>query len=113
MILSEVLAPFVELIALATLAAAGIAGAVEWSDYGLAIGVMSLAVAILTLSAILLEDAGTRSYRFSDLVWLIVLSPLELAFYRPILFWAHVRGAFGFFRRDKHWERFDRNPRGA
>ncbi len=112
-ILSEVLAPFVELIALATLAVAALLGEVNWAEYGLVVGVMSLAIATLTVSAIRLEDAGTRSYRFADLVWLIVLSPLELIVYRPILFWAHLRGAFGFFRGDKRWERFDRNLREA
>jgi cellulose synthase/poly-beta-1,6-N-acetylglucosamine synthase-like glycosyltransferase len=110
-ILSEVLAPFVELAALATLAVAVLLGAVNWTDYGLVVGLMSLALATLTVSAIRLEDAGTRSYRFVDLVWLIVLSPLELVVYRPIIFWAHLRGAFGFFRGDKRWERFDRNLR--
>jgi len=113
MILSEVLAPFIELIALATLAAAAIVGAVHWADYGLAVVLMSLAIASVTVLAVRLEDAGTRSYRFVDLVWLTVLSPLELVVYRPILFWAHLRGAFGFFRGDTHWERFDRNLREA
>ena len=113
MLLSEVLAPFIELIALGTLAAAAIVGAVAWTQYGLAIVVMSLAVATVTVLAVRLEDAVTRSYRFVDLVWLTVLSPLELVFYRPILFWAHIRGAFGFFRGDTRWERFDRNLREA
>lgn len=112
-IFSEVLAPFIEVIALATLAVAAILGAVNWPDYGLVVGVMSLAVATLTVSAIRLEDAGTRSYRFADLAWLIVLSPLELVVYRPILFWAHLRGAYGFFRGDKRWDRFQRNLREA
>jgi poly-beta-1,6-N-acetyl-D-glucosamine synthase len=110
-ILSEVLAPFVELLALLTLGGAAIFGVVDWTDYGLAVAVMSLAVAALSVSAIRLEDALTRSYRLCDLVWLIVLSPLELAFYRPLLFWAHLRGAFGFFRGDKRWDRFERNLR--
>jgi poly-beta-1,6-N-acetyl-D-glucosamine synthase len=110
-ILSEVLAPFVELLALVTLAAAAIGGLVDWTDYGLAVAVMSLAVATLSVAAIRLEDVGTRSYRFGDLIWLIVLSPLELLCYRPLLFSAHLRGALGFFRGDKRWDRFERNLR--
>ena len=54
-----------------------------------------------------------RSYRLRDLAWLIVLAPLEIVVYRPPLFWAHRRGAIEFFRGQKHWERFERNDRGA
>jgi len=110
-VLSEVLAPFVEVLALGTLAAAAILGAVRWDEYALVVAAMSLGVAVLSVAAVRLEDAGTRSYRLDDLVWLIALSPLELVVYRPLLFWAHVRGAIGFFRGDKHWDRFERNPR--
>ena len=56
---------------------------------------------------------GSRSYRFVDLVWLIVLSPLELVVYRPFLIWARVRGIVGFFRGEKRWDRFPRNIRIA
>jgi cellulose synthase/poly-beta-1,6-N-acetylglucosamine synthase-like glycosyltransferase len=113
LVLSEVAAPFLELLGVSILGAAALVGAVSWTEYGLIIGLMSFGNAGLTVAAIGLEDAGTRSYRLRDLVWLILLSPFELVLYRPPLFWAHARGAFGFFRGDKRWERFDRNPRAA
>jgi hypothetical protein len=52
-------------------------------------------------------------YRVRDLLWLILLSPLEIVVYRPPLLWAHARGVVGFFRGDQTWERFDRNERTA
>jgi biofilm PGA synthesis N-glycosyltransferase PgaC len=110
-ILSEVLAPFVEVLALTTLAAAALFGAVSWPEYGFAVSLMSLALASLSVLAVRLEDVGTRSYRVRDIVWLIVLSPLELTVYRPFLVWAHAQGVLAFFRGDKRWDRFERNLR--
>ena len=110
-VLSEVVAPFGEAVALVTLAVAVAFGVVTWHEYFLALGVMSFANAALTAAAIRLEDVGTRSYRIRDLAWLIALSPFELFLYRPMLFWAHMRGVVGFFRGEKTWERFDRNAR--
>jgi biofilm PGA synthesis N-glycosyltransferase PgaC len=110
-IVSEIVAPFVEVVALLTLAAAAALGAVNWVEYVLTLGVMSFANAALTVAAIRLEDVGTRSYRMRDLAGLILLSPLELLIYRPILFWAHLRGLVGFFRGEKRWHRFERNAR--
>ena len=110
-IVSEIVAPFVEVFALLTLGAAAVFGVVNWVEYVLGLGVMSFANAALTVAAIRLEDVGTRSYRLRDLAGLIVLSPLELLIYRPILFWAHVRGVVGFVRGEKRWDRFARNER--
>src|SRR5205807_2204707 len=87
LVLSEVAAPFMELFGVSLLGAAALFGAVSWTEYALIIGLMSFGNAGLTVAAIGLEDAGTRSYRVRDLVWLILLSPLELVLYRPPLFW--------------------------
>jgi poly-beta-1,6-N-acetyl-D-glucosamine synthase len=113
LVVSEVVAPFMELFALLTLAVAVLLGFVPWIEWILALGVMSFANASLTVAAIRLEDVGTRSYRLRDLAWLIVLAPLEIAVYRPPLFWAHLRGTLEFLRGKKHWDRFDRNERNA
>jgi biofilm PGA synthesis N-glycosyltransferase PgaC len=112
-ILSEVLAPFVELAAVATLFVGAFSGEMSWPDYGVALAAMSVALAALSVVAVRLEDVGSRSYRFVDLVWLIVLSPLEVVVYRPFLIWAHLRGIVGFLRGDKGWDRFPRNVRVA
>jgi len=110
-VLTEALAPFVELVALLTLAAGAALGVVSWAAYGILVAAMSLAVATPSVLAVHLEDMGTRSYRFRDLMWLIALSPLELLLYRPVLFWAHIEGAIDFLRGDKRWDRFERNVR--
>jgi poly-beta-1,6-N-acetyl-D-glucosamine synthase len=112
LVVSEVAAPFMELLALTTLGVAAFLGLVTWADWFLILGVMSFANAGLTVAAIRLEDVATRSYRLRDLAWLALLAPLEVVAYRPPLFWAHVRGMFEFFRGKKHWERFERNDRG-
>jgi biofilm PGA synthesis N-glycosyltransferase PgaC len=111
LVVSEVAAPFMELLALLTLATAVLLGFVPWVEWMLVLGVMSFANASLTVAAIRLEDVGSRSYRLRDLAWLIVLAPFEVAVYRPPLFWAHLRGAAGFLRGVKHWDRFERNQR--
>src|SRR5207253_1482678 len=66
-IVSEIVAPFVEVFALLTLGAAAVFGVVNWVEYVLGLGVMSFANAALTVAAIRLEDVGTRSYRLRDL----------------------------------------------
>jgi cellulose synthase/poly-beta-1,6-N-acetylglucosamine synthase-like glycosyltransferase len=113
LVVSEVLAPFVEVLALATLAVAALFGLVVWSEWALLLGVMSFANAALTVAAIGLDDVGTRAYRLRDLAVLMLLAPLEIVLYKPPLFWAHLQGLVGFFRGDKRWIRFDRNERTA
>ena len=112
-ILSEVLAPFVELAALATLFVGALSGEVSWPRYAVAVAAMSLALGALSVVALRLEDVGSRSYRFVDLVWLIVLSRASLSFAYPFVIWARVRGIVGFFRGEKRWDRFPRNIRIA
>ena len=113
LVLSEVLAPFMEALGVTTLVVAALLGLVSWTQWALLVGVMSFANAGLTVLAIRLEDVATRSYRVRDLLWLIALSPLEIVFYRPPLLWAHAQGVVGFARGDRSWERFDRNERSA
>ena len=62
-LVSEVVAPFVELVALLTLLPAVVLGMMSWPEYALVLGIMSFANATLSVAAISLEDAGTRSYR--------------------------------------------------
>jgi hypothetical protein len=44
---------------------------------------------------------------------LILIAPLDLLWYRPILAYAHLKGLVQFLRGDKTWDRFDRNVRQA
>lgn len=67
--------------------------------------------AALTACAILSEDLQSRLYRKRDLARLLVLAPFDFLVYRPILFWARLKGSWGFLRGDKSWVRFERNVR--
>jgi hypothetical protein len=72
---------------------------------------VALVNGIFTNVGILLHDDGFRRYRVRDLVRLVLLGPLELFIYRPIMLYARCRGAWEFARGHKTWERFERNPR--
>ena len=67
--------------------------------------------AALTACAILLDDLQSRTYRLRDLVRMLVLAPLDLVLYRPIIVWARLKGTFRFLRGDKAWHKFERNAR--
>jgi hypothetical protein len=69
--------------------------------------------AALTASAIYFEDLQSRSYRKSDLLVLLLLTPLDFVLYRPIILWARLKGSWGFLRGDKSWNKFERNARSA
>jgi hypothetical protein len=43
----------------------------------------------------------------------MLLAPLDLFLYRPILVWARVRGTWDFMRGRRDWDKFERNPRPA
>ena len=65
----------------------------------------------LTNIAVLQDDAGSREYPIKDLTRLILLGPLDLFVYRPILFFAQAKGLIDFLRGDKAWHKFARNRR--
>lgn len=110
---SEVLAPVFELVAAATLVAAASLGALDWTVFALALGVIAFANGTLTAIAILADDLQSRLYRPRDLVRLLLLAPLDLLVYRPIVVWARLKGSWRFLRRDKGWYKFERNARAG
>ena len=56
-------------------------------------------------------DQHQRIYRWRGVLRLLVLMPLELFVYRPIMGWARVKGTWRFLRGDKGWHKFERNMR--
>ena len=42
---------------------------------------------------------------------MLVLAPLDLVLYRPIIVWARLLGSWRFLRGDKGWHKFERNVR--
>jgi cellulose synthase/poly-beta-1,6-N-acetylglucosamine synthase-like glycosyltransferase len=110
-LVTEVLAPAVEVLALASLPLAFVLGVFDLPSFLLVVGAVAFLTAALTAWAILLDDIHSRMYRPRDLAWLLLLAPFDLVLYRPIIFWARFKGSVGFLRGDKSWERFERNVR--
>jgi cellulose synthase/poly-beta-1,6-N-acetylglucosamine synthase-like glycosyltransferase len=111
--LSEALAPLLEIAGAATLTAAVVLGVFDWQPFAVFLLLMTFANGLLTNAGVWLEDAFNRAYRPKDLAVLLLLGPLELVAYRPIMAWARLKGTIGFFRRDRSWAKFDRNDRSG
>jgi len=110
-LVTEVLAPAVELLAIISLplsVALGVFGPVVFLVMCAAIASVNAA---LTACAILLDDLQSRTYRKLDLAWLLALAPFDLVLYRPIIVWARLKGSWRFLRGDKTWHKFERNVR--
>jgi poly-beta-1,6-N-acetyl-D-glucosamine synthase len=112
-LLTEVVSPAIEVIALATLGVAVVVGLFEPATFAVVLAAVAFVNAALTAGAILLDDVQSRLYRKRDLARLLLYAPFELVLYRPIIFWAKVKGSWGFLRGDKTWDRFERNVRAA
>jgi hypothetical protein len=110
-VLSEALAPVLEVVATVSVVLAVVLGLFDWREFALFLGVITFANALLATAGIWLEDASSRDYRVRDLTRLVALGPLELVAYRPILAWARIKGTVGFFRGERSWQKFDRNDR--
>jgi ribosomal protein L20A (L18A) len=42
---------------------------------------------------------------------MLLLAPLDLVLYRPVIVWARLKGTWRFLRGDKAWHKFERNVR--
>ena len=112
-LLTEVLSPAIELVALGALAAALALGRFDPTLFAAFLATVAFVNAALTAGAILLDDLQSRLYRKRDLARLLALAPLDLVLYRPIIAWARFKGSWRFLRRDKSWNKFARNAREA
>jgi len=112
-VLSEVAAPFFELLALVSIPLALWLGVFDWKTFALSIAVISFVNGALTAIAILADDLQSRLYAPAELVRLLLLAPLDLVVYRPVLVWARLKGTWRFLRGDKGWYKFERNERAA
>ena len=112
-LITEVLAPVFELLALAALGLSVALGLFEPRTFLVMLLAIAFTNAALTASAVLFDDLHSRMYRKRDLARLLLLAPLDLVLYRPIIFWARVKGSWRFLRGDKAWHKFERNAREA
>ncbi len=109
--LSEILAPFFETFALALIVLTVWQSDFSWPVYLVFLGTLSFANALLSASALLLDERSSSTYRLPHVVRLLALSPLELLIYRPVIVWARLLGTWRFFRGYQAWNAFDRNLR--
>jgi cellulose synthase/poly-beta-1,6-N-acetylglucosamine synthase-like glycosyltransferase len=110
-VLAEVTAPVFQLLALVAIPLAVLGGVLDWSTFTRGVIVIAIGSAILTNTAILVQDRALQSFAVQDLPYMIVLAPLELFLYRPLMFWAQMRGTFDFLRGERGWHKFARNQR--
>ena len=75
--------------------------------------IVIFAGAIPTTVAISLHDAAYRDYSLRDIIRMLLLGPLDLFLYRPIIIYAGLRGTWQFLRGDRAWDKFERNVRLA
>jgi cellulose synthase/poly-beta-1,6-N-acetylglucosamine synthase-like glycosyltransferase len=112
-LVTEVLAPVFEITALVTLPLALALGVFDWQVFAVMVAAIAFLTGALTASAVLLDDLQSRTYRVRDLARVLLLAPLDLLLYRPIIVWARIKGTWRFLRRDRAWHKFERNVRGA
>jgi cellulose synthase/poly-beta-1,6-N-acetylglucosamine synthase-like glycosyltransferase len=112
-LLSEIAAPFAEVLSLGVLVVAAGSGLLDLRVFALTIACLAMLNGILTNIAVVVDDYTNRLYRLRDLVRLCLLGPVELFFYRPIISVARARGVWGYVRGDRGWNKFERNTRAA
>lgn len=110
-LVTEVLAPVIEVLAIVSLPIAIALGVFDLMVFGVMIVAIAFMNAALTACAILLDDLQSRTYRPRDLARLLLLAPLDLVLYRPIIVWSRIKGSWRFLRGDKAWHKFERNVR--
>jgi poly-beta-1,6-N-acetyl-D-glucosamine synthase len=112
-VLSEVIAPVFEMLALIALLAGLALHLVELGQVMLTVTAITFANGIFTTTAVGLEDRTSRAYRKTDLLRMIALGLVDLIVYRPLICYARAQGTWRFLRGDKSWHKFQRNDRAA
>jgi cellulose synthase/poly-beta-1,6-N-acetylglucosamine synthase-like glycosyltransferase len=110
---AEVLAPIFQVLALLILPVAAYAGLLEPVECLQMLAVVALGSAAFTCAAVLLQDRYRRTFAVGDLAYLLMLAPLELFVYRPLIVWAQCKGTIDFLLGDRRWNKFERNPRAV
>jgi cellulose synthase/poly-beta-1,6-N-acetylglucosamine synthase-like glycosyltransferase len=110
-LLSEIVAPVFELLAVATLLGGAMAGLVDWWHFALVTLLIAFVNSVFSTGALAMTDHHQRVYRGRGILKLLMLMPLELFVYRPVMAWARVKGTWRFLRGDKGWHKFERNVR--
>jgi len=112
-LVSEILAPVFEIVAVGTLVLGGVAGLIEWREFVLLVLLIAFINSALTTGALLMLDLEARAYRAWGIARLLALMPVEMVVYRPIMAWARLKGTWRFMRGDRAWHKFERNVKAS
>lgn len=107
----EALGPLMLAVSFVSLGFAIGLGLVDWPVYLAMLGFIVFANAIPTTAAIALHDAAYRDYSLRDMIRMLLLGPLDMFLYRPIIIYAGLRGTWQFLRGDRAWDKIERNVR--
>lgn len=107
----EALAPLMQVLSLVSLVIAVWLQIYDWPLYIVMLEIVIFASAIPTTVAVALHDAAYRDYSLRDIIRMLLLGPLDLFLYRPIIIYAGLRGTWQFLRGDRGWDKFERNIR--
>jgi cellulose synthase/poly-beta-1,6-N-acetylglucosamine synthase-like glycosyltransferase len=112
-VLGEILAPIVQALSLVVVVLGATLGLLGWRECIQSMVVLAFASGALSNAALLLQERHSGTFQGRDLFFLVLLAPLDLFVYRPILFWAQFKGMIDFLRGDRSWNKFVRNARSA
>jgi biofilm PGA synthesis N-glycosyltransferase PgaC len=110
-VFGEALAPFFQVLAILNVPVAAAAGLLVWEDFFRVVGILAFGGALYTTVGLFVQERAIRRFAARDLPYLILLTPLELILYRPVIFYAQFKGVFDFLRGDRGWHKFQRNRR--
>ena len=112
-LLFEAFGPLVQILSLLTLLAGAVLGIVSWPAYLAMLSALVFFTTLPTTVAIRMHDFAYRDYRLGDLLRMLLMAPLDMVLYRPIILYAGLRGYVGFLRGHKGWDKFERNARST
>ena len=108
-LVSEIIAPIFELATVVIIGLGVATGLIQWDVMLWTAVLIAMVNGVFNAGAILGVDRQARDYKVSALLALLLIAPLELVVYRPIMSWARLKGTVRFLRGDKDWHKFDRN----
>ena len=112
-VVAEVIAPVFQVLAVVTIPLAAVLGTLQWAEFVRVLAILALGSASFTCAAFILEERARHTFSARDLAYMVLLSPIELFFYRPVIMFAQLKGTVDFLRGDRSWNKFERNNRGA
>ncbi len=112
-VLAEALAVVFQALALVALALAAVFGLIELPSFLRLLAIMAISMGILSSAALMIQDVSFREVDVPSLARLVLLGPLDLFVYRPLIFYAQLKGTLEYLRGRKDWDKFARNVRPA